>query len=186
MDFERAQTNRLRGHRASYRANCLHDLDVLLLDLRGERDPLEQVLKAAGVEHDADEVRTVRLVAVDQLPGQHRLVPDLICLELGKSLPGCFELDAGAVQFGDLRVQLGLDSSDLPLQACDARIQVSQAARGDAELAGEVRDPALAGADLLLQLANARGLRHRRMRRTEYDAGAPEQGRGGSAGGTFV
>ena len=80
----RTQARRLRGDGAASGADLIDDVNILLADACGEGDPFEQVLEAASLEDDADDVGLVSLVGVDQLLRKHVLGVGLERLQLGQ------------------------------------------------------------------------------------------------------
>ena len=102
------------------------DAHVLLADPGGEGDLLEQVPEAAGLEDDADDVRVIGLVVVDELRGEHLLGPRLEGLELGEARAGGVELGADLEQLGPLGVEVGLDRGHPMLERGDRRAQLRE------------------------------------------------------------
>ncbi len=68
------------------------DLGVLMADALLERQALEQVVEPGRLQHDADQVGPVGLIAADQLLRQHLLRMGLGRLELGQPGLGGGEL----------------------------------------------------------------------------------------------
>jgi hypothetical protein len=80
--LETTQTSRLSGHRAPRCPNLGDDLDILPADPLGERDLLEQILKTARLQHNADDVWAIGLICVNQLLGKGELGMSLERLQL--------------------------------------------------------------------------------------------------------
>ena len=110
--IERAKPRRLRGDGPAGGPHAVDDLHALLANPRRERDLFEQVPEAAGLEHDTDDVRPVRLVIAYKLFGEHPFGAGLERLEVHESRPGHAQLRAELDQLRAFGVEVRLDPVD--------------------------------------------------------------------------
>ena len=156
-DLEPAESRGLGGDGAAGGAHLGDDVDVLLADPLHERDALEQVPEPGCAEHDGDDVGIVRLVARHELLRQDLFGVRLVGLEPSESDSRRLQLGLQPAQLGAFGIEIGLDAIQTAGECGDARAELADPPRGRLDRPRKRGDVTLAGADLLLEPADARG-----------------------------